>query len=234
MDALSSWGFFLIGLTGSLHCAGMCGPLIWIMPFQHLCGPRRWLAVMLYHAGRIAAYCILAAIFFSLREAFDPRWQQHVALLSGGLLVMFGALSFFGRTGAKLLRPASDLLIAGLSRLSGRRATGYFGVTGFLNGLLPCGMVYMALGISMKSCGLLQGMAGMAAFGAGTLPMLLAVTLLRRRIRLPGSRWTNAAILVFGMLVMLRGANLGIPYLSPARLVAEMAPPSIRCCSPAH
>lgn len=231
MEALSLAGFLIIGLTGSLHCAGMCGPIVWMMPFQHLDGARRWLAILLYHAGRIAAYCLLGALFFSLREAFNPRWQQDVALLSGALLAIAGAISFFGHRGATLLRPVSKLLIGGLARVSGRGEPAFHSITGFLNGLLPCGMVYMALAAAMKSADVVQGMISMIAFGAGTMPMLIAVTSLRRRIRFTAHRWTNALVVLFGVLVLLRGANLGIPYLSPERdAVAGQKAPAVNCC----
>lgn len=230
MDTLSLAGFLLVGLTGSLHCAGMCGPLVWMMPFQHLTGLRRWLAILLYHAGRIAAYGLLGALFFSFREAFDPRWQQNVALFLGIILMIFGMLSFFGNRGSRLLRPVSILVLAALARVSGYRSIGYLGLTGFLNGLLPCGMVYMGLGLSMKTPDMVHAIAGMVAFGLGTIPMLLAVTILRRRIRFSGIRWANALIVLFGLLVLLRGANLGIPYLSPECEVSETNQPAVNCC----
>lgn len=231
MDTLSLTAFGIMGLTGSLHCAGMCGPIIWVMPFQHRQGWRRWLAITLYHAGRIGAYCLLASLFFSIRAAFDPRWQQGVALFTGGLLLLFGILSFTGAGTGRVLRPLANLLTRPLGALAGRSSSAWLALTGLLNGLLPCGMVYMALPAAMKGADAAQALLSMACFGLGTVPMLLAVTLLRRRIRFSGARWTNAVILVFGLLIMLRGANLGVPYLSPERTAAKaVGAPSLNCC----
>ena len=49
----------LMGLTGSLHCAGMCGPIIWVMPFQFISGFKKWMGIGLYHFGRITVYALL-------------------------------------------------------------------------------------------------------------------------------------------------------------------------------
>lgn len=56
MNTITLTMAFIMGLTGSLHCAGMCGPIIWIMPFQVLNGFKKWLAIALYHIGRISVY----------------------------------------------------------------------------------------------------------------------------------------------------------------------------------
>src|SRR5690606_17654537 len=86
---------YLMGLTGSLHCAGMCGPIIWVMPFRVLSGFSKWLGIFLYHVGRISVYAAMGAILHSFKSVFRPEWQQYISIVLGGTLLVAGILSFF-------------------------------------------------------------------------------------------------------------------------------------------
>ena len=79
MDTLTYSMALVMGFTGSLHCAGMCGPIVWVMPFQQFAGPRKMLALALYHLGRISVYAALALVLFSFRGLFRPAVQQYIS-----------------------------------------------------------------------------------------------------------------------------------------------------------
>lgn len=222
----------LMGFTGSLHCAGMCGPIIWVMPFQVFGGWKKAIALAFYHIGRISVYAAMAVILHSFRNLFDPRVQQYVSIGLGSLLLLTGIFSFIpaGRFQASL--PWVGFVKKRLGQVMGRPGLGAIGVAGMLNGLLPCGLVYMALSASLAAGGALQTITFMYVFGLGTLPMLLSITLLKTRISLLRTgymkRLVPITVFAFGCLFLLRGLNLGIPYLSPKVAVEQHGIKS--CC----
>ncbi len=90
---------------------------------------------------------------------------------------------------------------------------------GILNGFLPCGLVYVALAGAIASGDAISGTAVMILFGIGTFPTMFAATLFGKFINLNIRRKITKAIpalaLVLGLLFIVRGMALGIPYLSP-------------------
>ena len=84
----------VMGLTGSLHCAGMCGPIVWVMPFQMMNGFRRWLGIGLYHFGRISIYALLGFMLYAFKSVFQPQWQQYISIVLGVMLLLIGIISF--------------------------------------------------------------------------------------------------------------------------------------------
>ncbi len=221
----------LMGAAGSLHCAGMCGPIMLVMPFQALSGFSKWIGISLYHLGRISVYTILGLVLHSFTLLFQPQWQQYISVILGGLLLIAGMFSFFsGRF--KVAFPWAGIVTGQLGRFIGRPSLSGLFVTGALNGLLPCGLVYMALSVSVTADSALQSMALMFAFGLGTTPMLLALTMLKVRLAhlLPAVRKAvPLVVFCFGILVLLRGLNLGIPYLSP-EVTMQQHMPEAACC----
>lgn len=182
---------FLAGLLGSVHCVGMCGS------FAASCA-RTPSGLPLWHAGRIATYALLGGLAGALGHALPgPAWVPAVA--ASALLIWF-TLALAG------LVPEPRLIPPGLAR-AGARVAGrpdalaqlLFGV---VNGFLPCGLVYSALGIPMALADPLAGAATMIAFGAGTVPALSLTALGLRRVllRSPGRRR------VFAMFILLTGA----------------------------
>ncbi|HOW32340.1 MAG TPA: sulfite exporter TauE/SafE family protein, partial [Bacteroidales bacterium] len=97
---------------------------------------------------------------------------------------------------------------------------------GLLNGLLPCGLVYIAIAGSIGSGSALMGAIYMALFGLGTMPMLLAINLsggfistsLRKKI----NKLIPILVIIVGILFILRGLSLGIPYISPSEEKIKM------------
>ena len=233
MNTLTWTMALLMGFTGSLHCAGMCGPIVWIMPFQVFQGVKKIAALGLYHLGRISVYASLAIVLHSFRSLFDPKVQQYISLGLGGILLVIGILSFFPSHQLKINLPWAETVKKHLGKLIGRPGLGTIGLAGILNGLLPCGLVYMALSASLAAATPIDAALFMYVFGLGTLPMLVSITLLKTRfsfIRTPNMRrLVPVMVFAFGCLFMLRGMNLGIPYLSP-KVVVEQHGIKACCC----
>lgn len=214
----------LVGLLGSFHCLGMCAPITWAVP-----GNRqkrgRWLAGRLvYNSGRVITYAGLGVIVGLLGSSLSMAgWQQGLSI-GAGTLMLLGVL-FFGMEvpDRALLKPLSKLVIWVKRQIGGLLVKKGFKAQlalGMLNGLLPCGLVYAAL-IAALSMGSVQGGAMyMALFGFGTFPMMLAAALFGKMIsrRFKQRVWSFAPKMValVGILFILRGLNLGIPYVSPA------------------
>lgn len=208
-----------MGITGSLHCAGMCGAIMWAMPFYSFSGAKKIVAFLLYHFMRISAYAAMALILFSFRDLFKPGIQQIISVALGVLLLVAGIISFLpGKTLDRFSLPWSGYVKRQLSSFVGQPDLGKIAVSGLLNGLLPCGLVYMALSGCVALASKQQVLGYMYAFGAGTVPMLAAIVFLRTRISLRPlavRKLVPVTMFFFGCLFVMRGLNLGIPYLSP-------------------
>lgn len=233
MNTITYTMALLMGFTGSLHCAGMCGPIVWIMPFQAFTGMKKMAALGLYHLGRISVYALLAIILYSFRNLFDPKIQQYISLALGGILLVFGIISFIPNHTIKLKLPWAEYIKNQLGKIIGRPGLSTIAIAGVLNGLLPCGLVYMALSASLTANTPVNAALIMYVFGLGTLPMLISITVLKTRfsfIRINHfRRLVPVVVFAFGCLFMLRGMNLGIPYLSPKVVVEQHGIKS--CCS---
>jgi len=212
----------IIGLLGSFHCMGMCGPIALSLPLNQKSGTTRILSGMIYNLGRILTYIILGLIFGLLGLGIHLwGFQQWVSICAGGIMILSVGFPviFHGRKITGLF----DNLFSGLKMLFAR----FFGVRsylatlgiGLLNGLLPCGLVYVALAGALVSNSPARGGIYMMLFGLGTIPALLAISLLGNVISLAFRRSVQKAIpflvILIGILFVLRGMNMGIPYISP-------------------
>jgi len=224
MNSVTYTMAFVMGFTLSLHCAGMCGPIMMVLPFQIFKGFRKFAAIGLYHLGRISVYASLAILLHSFRDIFNPRVQQYVSVGLGSLLLVIGIVSFIpGKVRVKL--PWTEFIKSQLGRFMANPSVATLGMAGILNGLLPCGLVYVALSASLSAGNTSQAALFMYVFGLGTLPILLSITLLSKTnfvrnklsfIRAASvKRMVPVMMFLFGCIFVLRGMNLGIPYLSP-------------------
>lgn len=235
MDAALLGVAIMMGLTGSLHCAGMCGPIMLVLPFAHYDKVARALAMVLYHAGRISVYMAMAVVLHSFKHLFHPEWQQRVSIVAGVLLLLFGFFSFvqFGHRPIKM--PWSQWVQQRMKNILSQPSISTMTLLGMLNGLLPCGLVYMALSASMSAQGYWISAAFMGVFGLGTAPMLIAISLLKNKITgmvsLSMRRFVPLIICLFGVLILLRGMNLGIPYISPKVETQAEGKVKAKCCS---
>lgn len=212
---------FFMGFLGSVHCAIMCGPLlIALNGDQEVSWKQTW-NKLVYQSGRILTYGILGLLLGAIGNmASIQGWQQIFSLLTGMLLVLIGLSYIFGKNSQALVRFQTKA-IQPFAKMMGKwlyRPGGAF-IAGVLNGILPCGMVYMALASAMNADGLVASFQFMVLFGLGTLPLMLLFSV--------ASLWTKSLFrtkfasilpvfyLLMGIWFILRGANLDIPYLSP-------------------
>lgn len=180
----------LAGLFGSVHCIGMCGA------FAASCTRARG-GLAAWHTGRVVTYTALGAIAGAAGHLLPgPPWLP--AALATVLLLWF-ALALAG------LVPEPRLLPPGMVRAGARAARSTSSAAhllfGAVNGLLPCGLVYTALGAAIAQADPLAGGLVMLAFGLGTLPALTAAALGLRRIIL-SSLWRRR---VFAALILVTG-----------------------------
>lgn len=224
----------IMGLTGSLHCAGMCGPLVMMMPFQHTETHKKIGRILLYHGGRISVYMIMGLIIYTLKFTINPKWQQYFSIFAGAALLLVGLMSFAGTMRFNL--PWVKYVQKWWGKLLSSPGLLTFWGAGMLNGLLPCGLVYMALSVCVNVQSWGEATANMAAFGVGTFPMLFVVSMIGHRIALFTRRGVQRLVpltlILLSSLIMLRGMNLGVPYLSPKMSIEKEVVKSSCCHKP--
>jgi sulfite exporter TauE/SafE len=227
--SLDCWTAFLLGLVGSLHCAGMCGPLALALPATGDTTPGYVLGRVAYNAGRIVTYCLLGIVFGLAGWTFLLAGLQRWISIALGMALL---LRLFASRRLALSRPITSLVHQLRSRMSvllRRRSFAALVVLGLLNGLLPCGLVYVACAGAASTGGILAGASYMGAFGAGTVPMMLAISLSGKLVplflRLKLAKTIPVCVFLLATLLILRGMSLGIPYLSP-----DMSASGASCC----
>jgi len=223
---------FVLGLTSSLHCVGMCGPIALALPGRQRAGSMFVWGRLTYQAGRVATYMMLGAAIGLFGEGFNLiGYQDSLSVGLGALFVVVGIFSLIGRKQA-ISFPIVEKLLIWLRRAMGpllqRGEPHTLFQLGILNGLLPCGFVYLALAGGLATGQFWQGIAYMALFGLGTWPAMLAVSLaggmLSPKIRSYARPLMLGMTFVIGGMLILRGLNLGIPFLSPLLISTEAAP----------
>lgn len=215
---------FTLGILGSFHCVGMCGPLALSLPVQHLQGFQRFAGIITYNIGRIVTYSILGFILGFVGMSFSFfGWQQIFSIVLGCILLLIFFASLFRKRIFKnsfIQKTWNQYIIGLLSSLFGKKSFGALFLIGLLNGLLPCGLVYMAVAGGLATGNVLYGSLFMASFGLGTLPAMIAMSFAGSFISLKIRNNMKKAIpyifACMGILLILRGMNLNIPYLSPA------------------
>ncbi len=211
-----------LGIAGSMHCVGMCGPIALAVPVGEGNALHKIGAYSLYHAGRIGAYAILGFLFGTLGYGLSTTgFQQGLSIFAGLFMLAFIWLpkfSILSKLGNKVAAMQSNVLGFMARFLKSQRATALLGL-GFFNGLLPCGLVYLALAGALVSYEPIAGALFMALFGLGTAPALLLVALSGSAL---GAKWryklkSLAPVLatIIAILFIIRGLGLGIPFLSP-------------------
>jgi len=216
-------GFFM-GLLGSVHCIGMCGPLVMALPISNLNAIQKVVATILYHVGKIATYGLLGLIvgFFGKQIPFY-NGQQHLSIVIGSLMLVYVLWVFYLHPKRKLgflkIEWLQKPIINALGKLFKQNNASSFLLIGMLNGLLPCGMIYLALGSAWAGQSVVQSGLFMVLFGLGTMPALLLVAfggqLLGLAFRQRIQKALPFILTSMGVLLILRGMNLGIPYISP-------------------
>ncbi len=223
---------FTLGAAGSLHCVGMCGPLSLALPTYHLSKTKKFISLLVYQFGRIITYSMIGLVFGLVgRRIYISGYQQWFSIGMGILVLMLVLVYFIQKKTIRLsfLNRFYHSVQGMIIRLL-RSSTGFSGflLMGIANGLLPCGMVYIALAATLSLPQISQSVAFMALFGAGTLPAMMLVgyagQLIKPGLRRSLQKAVPMFIALMGAVLILRGLNLGIPFISPELpLAAETA-----------
>jgi sulfite exporter TauE/SafE len=215
------WTAFTIGILGSVHCVGMCGPIALALPIPD--GKSRYAGIFLYNIGRVISYGLLGIFFGLFGSLFAMAgFQQTLSVIAGTIILLFVFNMLGQRSGWSVsLLPASwkEKITKLLARYLGQRSLSALFMTGLLNGLLPCGLVYVAIVAAVATGALWKGSVYMMMFGLGTLPVMMALAYFKNRMptawRYRLLRLVPLSLALLGTILILRGLNLGIPYLSP-------------------
>jgi len=202
---------FLIGLGGSIHCIGMCGGIVSALSLGGGGGWRR--GMVYYHLGRIFTYSILGLILGFVGQQFiDLNFikgsQSFLAVLSG-LIIIFFSFRLGGWFPVQLDIFKSITIPGNLLRsASVHNSLVPWVSVGLLNGLLPCGLVYAALALSLNQADPVTGMLTMTIFGLGTVPSLFLMGLLLQKLnpaaRLKGQKIMALLMVGFGLILIWR------------------------------
>lgn len=213
----------VFGLLGSFHCIGMCGPIAFMLPVDRTNKTKRILQIAVYHLGRLITYGVLGILFGLLGKGFSFfGFQQYLSIIIGVIMILVIVLPSKTVNKFSITKPIYKLLSGVKNRLGKelkKKRTDTFFTIGFLNGFLPCGLVYMAIFASIATGNAINGSIYMMLFGLGTIPLMTAFVylgnfttgLVRKRIQ----QFIPVAVIVIAVLFILRGMGLGIPYVSP-------------------
>lgn len=220
---------FVLGIMGSFHCAGMCGPIAVALPLHGNTLLQKIFGGTLYNIGRTITYGIMGALFGMLGQGIHLLgFQQKVSVVMGTLMiisVLFPALFRNQYTLDKSLFSFVGKLKKSIGKLFAVRSFQSLFFIGLLNGLLPCGLVYIAIAGAIGTGNTAEGAFYMILFGLGTIPMMLGISLagnvLGLAVRQKINKIIPVLVMVVGLLFVLRGLDLGIPYLSPKKQMIE-------------
>jgi sulfite exporter TauE/SafE len=233
---------FLLGLAGSLHCLGMCGPLVLFArrpgssarrpepaavppaerpPDRFLRGPAA-VQFLVHQASRISVYVALGVFAGWTGGAIaGSGWRSGLAIAAGLLLIAQAVGLAGGGIGTRWGRLIAPLTVklGALSRVMTSRGLARAAALGVVNGLLPCGLVYAAL-LAAAGLGSVPAAVGfMAAFGLGSLPALAALVY-SAQVAMPRAprllrRAAPVALALVGLMLIARGLPSGRPGPEP-------------------
>jgi sulfite exporter TauE/SafE len=213
---------FVLGILSSFHCVGMCGPIALVLPVHTLPSGKKLAGILVYNTGRVVTYSLLGLFFgFAGRQIYLGGLQQWFSIILGCSILTALIISLV--TGKARRWGLGQKVLRGLQTIIGkyiRRKQLYsLFIIGTANGLLPCGMVYFAIAGALATGSLGGGVIFMASFGLGTIPFMVMLCYFGQLISISARNsikktvpWLMASLAI---LLILRGMNLGIPYVSP-------------------
>jgi sulfite exporter TauE/SafE len=212
-----------LGFLGSFHCVGMCGPIALALPIGRWSTAQKILGILLYNLGRVCTYGMIGLLFGAIGRGFSlAGLQQAISILLGVSIIAIVLMpaGVTSRLDAMTQHiPYIPAVKRNITALFRQRTFGSLFTIGLLNGLLPCGFVYMALAGSIATASAVSGAAFMMLFGLGTVPAMFLVAfsshLFPAGVRSQIRKTVPVFMILIGSLLILRGMNLGIPYISP-------------------
>jgi len=230
------WSAFILGLLGSFHCIGMCGPIAFLLPVDRTNSVKKVVQIFTYHLGRILAYGLIGLFFgFVGKSLYIFGWQQQLSIAIGIIMIALIVIPSQLVNKYSISKPiyiGISKVKSALGKALKKKTPDTFLTIGFLNGFLPCGLVYMAVFASITMGQTLLGSLYMILFGIGTIPLMTSAIYLGKFLNIKARQKIQKAIPVFvviiGILFVVRGLGLGIPFLSPAPMV-DMASSAMDC-----
>jgi len=230
----------LIGLVGSFHCVGMCGPIALALPVKQ----GNWLVqstgILIYNFGRVLTYGLLGLVFGLIGQGIQlAGFQRWTSIVLGAAMVLSVLLPHLLKrrlTIETLFTGYASRLVASLKKRFSVRSNSSLATIGLLNGLLPCGLVYVAIAGAINTNHAATGVWFMVLFGLGTIPLLFVVSfagnLISQTLRQMMRKLVPYVVVLLGVLFILRGMALGIPYISPMpeKLVPQEQTSKGSCC----
>jgi sulfite exporter TauE/SafE len=197
-----------MGLAGSLHCLGMCTPLVLLTTGKSTALSTKRL---IYNSGRIVTYGLQGALVSSFGSLLDLAGvQQSVSITLGVLLVLAGIAGTTLRISflSVPLQKFTLFLKSSFAHFLSIRSPWSTAALGMLNGILPCGLTYVALAYCITLPSTADGFLFMVIFGSGTLPVMLGVTSLFQivvtKLKLNFRLITTSTLIVVGTLLVAR------------------------------
>ena len=231
------FGVFASSLLGSVHCAGMCGPLVAAyagMPGSDAQWRKRAIAHGAYSAGRVTAYLVLGSLAGAFGAALDQAASfagitRAAAIVSGTLIALWGLHAFLAAVGVRVPRfaapaPLKRALGVAMRAMAKQPPAARAAILGLASALLPCGWLYAFVVTAGGTGSALRGAVVMAVFWAGTLPVMLAFGEAVSRLSGPLRRHAPATcalvLMILGLWTVASRSQLG-----PFAAAADKAPP---------
>jgi hypothetical protein len=213
---------FILGISSSLHCIGMCGPIAMALPLNRRSNATILSGSLQYNLGRTITYALLgvvAGLFGLTVNTFG--FLQWASIFAGVFLILYAWRKLFTRI--RFLHVPNFFFTTQMNGVLGKiiksNNPAKLWLFGALNGLFPCGMVYAALLNAILAGSPVNSSLAMISFGLGTIPAMLFVSFAIGKISKERQRSFRRALpyilSLVGVIVILRGMNLNIPYLSP-------------------
>lgn len=219
------WLAFTTGLLGSLHCVGMCGPIALALPTSNNGKSAILKNAALYNLGRTVTYMLLGVLVGVIGEGLSLAGiQQSLSILLGVLILLIVIFSWNFEKWLLQIPLFSQLFFQLKYRLAtflNRPSSNAIFLTGLLNGLLPCGLVYVALAGALATTSVQASAGYMLLFGIGTIPLLFMTIIIGNRTTLPFKSLLHKAqpllLTALGVWLIYRGTYMYLPdriYLS--------------------
>ncbi len=224
---------FFIGFVGSVHCLGMCGPLVLAYSLHiksheaetmiHVLPPweKGLFHHIAYHSGRILSYGFLGILSAGLFQMigftkFHANLRGGVTLFGGGLMILFGLLLLkvlpLPRFIHPLLAVPTSFWKSRLPSLFRSHRLGSKMALGLATGFLPCGLSWAMIVKAATAPNVGAGFLTMVSFGLGTVPALFLIgfsaSFLSLRTRFLGERVAAVAVMVMGLILIFKGARI--------------------------
>ena len=214
------WTAFIMGLVGSLHCAGMCGPIAISLPYRVGLQPKEetFFKILTYNLGRVLTYALMGLVFGFIGKSFFTMGIQKYLLIVLAIVLILIALFSIDIESLSLkisfINKFNTFIKKKLSFSMKNTTIVSFFYIGILNGFLPCGLVYMAIVASISVGSVFQAVFYMILFGFGTMPMMMALgfggNLVSMRFRTFLRRMYPVFMIAFAVLFLLRAFKIGL------------------------